>query len=378
MILLGHGPVPVLHIFWEDQMRNMLTMLLLMCLYFPLVACADTFSLAELKEAYDGQRWQRDYWTVRQENVHVDVEIALPDASSIHVLEAAYMQEGYDTSSVREGETIANSLPGSFTCTWPGTASRKAMQKQAQKMGLHEVYAEPAPLVLHFGRFDLNTAYSVNQPMTVQDAWDQMQETANRFFLGEDIQLMPHLVHAHVNPGRYKLTNSGDAALVQEIPDFKGVLFVEFDQCIGGVPVLDPDMGGSLSGWGIFRSLADYGVDTCDYHMAFQLLSDFREEERDVRLCDPGIVIHAAEQLIQEGKLRSVYCLRLGYVAISERRGQAKLKPAWIIEGELFEKAESAPKNHRTILSVGSQEETKIVFDAQTGELMETRRMSYQ
>jgi len=47
-------------------------------------------------------------------------------------------------------------------------------------------------------------------------------------------------------------------------------------------------------------------------------------------------------------------------------------------EGKLFEKATSEPKNIRTVLSVNSAEETKIIFDAQTGKLLETRRMSYQ
>ena len=45
---------------------------------------------------------------------------------------------------------------------------------------------------------------------------------------------------------------------------------------------------------------------------------------------------------------------------------------------ELFEKAKSEPDNIKTVLSIGSLEETKIIFDAQTGKLLETRRMSYQ
>jgi hypothetical protein len=66
------------------------------------------------------------------------------------------------------------------------------------------------------------------------------------------------------------------------------------------------------------------------------------------------------------------------YAAFSEEKGKVKLKPVWVIEGELFEKAKSEPKNIRTVLSVNSAEETKIIFDAQTGKLLETRRMSYQ
>ena len=126
------------------------------------------------------------------------------------------------------------------------------------------------------------------------------------------------------------------------------------------------------------RSMADYGLDSYNYHMAYQLFSDFQPKKNDVKICAPSEIIKAAETMIQEGKLRSVYSLRLGYAAFSEGKGKVKLKPVWVIEGELFEKAKSEPKNIRTVLSVNSAEETKIIFDAQTGKLLETRRMSYQ
>ena len=232
--------------------------------------------------------------------------------------------------------------------------------------------------LLQYGQFDMNTAYSVNNALTVQDALDQTQAIADRFFPGQNMRLVPHIVHAHVNPGEYKRGKTGDYELVKEVPDFKGVLFIMFDQCVDGIPVLDPGCNGCYSALCIMRSMADYGLDSYQYHMAYQFFSDFQPKKNDVKICAPSVIIKAAETMIQEGKLRSVYSLRLGYAAFSEGKGKVKLKPVWVIEGELFEKAKSEPKNIRTVLSVNSAEETKIIFDAQTGKLLETRRMSYQ
>ena len=355
--------------------RILVSLLLIITLLIGISAEAeDRFTISEIYEQYNGQRRQADYETVRNETIHVDVEISVPQADAIHVLSARYMPKGYDEANVQEGEQIVNSHAGWFSCTWPNDAFWRA----AKKKGLQEVYAEPAPMVLQYGQFEMNTAYSVNNAMTVQDTLDEMQAATDRFFPGQSIQLIPHIVHAHINPGEYKRNRTGDYDLVKEIPDYKGVLFVMFDQCVDGVPILDPDQGGSCSGWGIFRSMEDYGMDAFSYHMAFQLLSDFEVVHQNVTLCDPAIIFQATELLIQEGRLRSVYCFRLGYAAFSEGSGKEKLKPVWVIEGELFEKSTSEPKNRRTSLSVGSLEEAKILFDAQTGELLDIRRLSYQ
>ena len=355
--------------------RILVSLLLIITLLIGISAEAeDRFTISDIYEQYNGWRWQTDYETVRNETIHVDVEISVPQADAIHVLSARYMPKGYEAANVKDGENIVNNQAGWFSCAWPNDA----FWREAKKKGLQEVYAEPAPLVLQYGQFDMNTAYSVNNALTVQDALDQTQAIADRFFPGQNMRLVPHIVHAHVNPGEYKRGKTGDYELVKEVPDFKGVLFIMFDQCVDDIPVLDPDCNGSYSAWCIMRSMVDYGLDSYQYHMAYQFFSDFQPKKKDVKICAPSDIIKAAETMIQEGKLRSVYSLRLGYAAFSEGKGKVKLKPVWVIEGELFEKAKSEPKNIRTVLSVNSAEETKIIFDAQTGKLLETRRMSYQ
>ena len=314
--------------------RSFVSLLLMIVLLLIITAEAEDRSpISEIYKQYNGQPWRADYETVRKETIHVDVVVSVPQADTIQVLSARYMSTGYDEANVQEGEQIVNSHAGWFSCTWPNDA----FWREAKKKGLQEVYAEPAPLVLHYGQFDMNTAYSVNNALTVQDTLDQTQAIAERFSPGQNIRLVPHIVHAQVNPGEYRRGKTGDYELVKEIPDYKGVLFVVFDQCINGVPVLDPDCSGSYSAWCIMRSMADYGLDSYQYHIAYQLLSDFQPQKKNVKICAPSEIIKASEALIQEGKLRSVYSLRLGYAAFSKGKGKVEIKPVWVVEGELFD-----------------------------------------
>ena len=146
--------------------RIFVSLLWMTILLFGITAEAeDRFTISEIYEQYNGQRRQADYETVRNETIHVNVEISVPQADAIHVLSARYMPKGYDEANVQEGEQIVNSHAGWFSCTWPNDAFWRA----AKKKGLQEVYAEPAPMVLQYGQFEMNTAYSVNNAMTVHD-----------------------------------------------------------------------------------------------------------------------------------------------------------------------------------------------------------------
>ena len=80
--------------------------------------------------------------TVRNETIHVDVEISVPQADAIHVLSARYMPKGYEAANVKDGENIVNNQAGWFSCAWPNDA----FWREAKKKGLQEVYAEPAPI----------------------------------------------------------------------------------------------------------------------------------------------------------------------------------------------------------------------------------------
>ena len=142
--------------------RILVSLLLIITLLIGISAEAeDRFTISDIYEQYNGWRWQADYETVRNETIHVDVEISVPQADAIHVLSARYMPKGYEAANVKDGENIVNNQAGWFSCTWPNDA----FWREAKKKGLQEVYAEPASLVLQYGQFDMNTAYSVNNAL---------------------------------------------------------------------------------------------------------------------------------------------------------------------------------------------------------------------
>ena len=116
--------------------RKFVSLLWMMILLFCIAAEAENrLTISEIYDQYHGQRWQADYETVRNETIHVDVEISVPQADTIHVLSARYMPKGYDKANVQEGEQIVNSHAGWLSCTWPNDAFWRASKKK----GLQEV-----------------------------------------------------------------------------------------------------------------------------------------------------------------------------------------------------------------------------------------------
>ena len=106
--------------------------------------------------------------------------------------------------------------------------------------------------------------------------------------------------------------------------------------------------------------------------MIFCLHEKVNTVKENVGLCDPISVLTAAEELIQSGKLRKVYSMRLGYWPRKDGEGKFTLLPVWAIEGELFKNAKTEPALKYSPFTADTLEERTIVFDARTGEKLET------
>ena len=84
-----------------------------------------------------------------------------------------------------------------------------------------------------------------------------------------------------------------------------------------------------------------------------------------------GRVIAAYEELIAQGKLRSVDSLRLGYAAWDGKDGGYVLTPVWVLEGEIFASATADYKVRPTQNSDKPLEYGYVLVDARTGELID-------
>ena len=213
----------------KKKIISIMAFMLLLALTSPSYAEKGKFSISELYDQYNGYHWQGDYETARKETVHVDVVLSVPQADTIGIYEATKHPpvEGYrvDESGMKGLEIIGEenfaNATAWFSCGWPSEELRRQMEKDAKKKGLGYDNAEEQGYTLYINQFDMETCYAMNNIMTVQDAWDRINEGILRFFPGEDIEVSPSKVHAVDKAGKFKFNpkTKWDDILVKEAPD---------------------------------------------------------------------------------------------------------------------------------------------------------------
>lgn len=348
-----------------------------------------TLSIADVyQQAQTG--WHQSYHTARGETVTVDIDVAVPDVPAFPCCYAEDMQpvKGVPTDMAEYGEAATVNDPGFFRYDWPNRSIQRQWEATARKNGtMLENFGEPRALVLRYGRFDMDTAYSVNNPSTMRDAEALMAECVQTFFSDKAIELTPHWLHAHIDPGKYEKSKAvNDYEKVQDDPDFQGCLFAYFDQTINGIPVLGygyqgyadykgagmkDESKGNLGGICITQGMRDIGSEELYRSLQLKLISVTDLIAEDVPFCSLDTVIHTAEQLISAGQLRTVDSLRLGYAVWLDQTHTYKLTPTWVIEGELFADATADYRNATTILTSEPSEYANVYINAQTGELID-------
>ena len=356
-------------------------------------AAADQPSLTVAQVYEQAQSgWHQSIASVRGETVVVDIDIAVPDVETFPCYYAQDMPAvaGVPTKKndlAEEGENAFVNEDGFFRFDWPNNTVQRQWRAEAKKNGTaFDSPGEPRALMLRFGQFDKDTAYSVNNPTTMADAAKLMEECVQTYFSGMSIQLMPHQLHAHVEPGRYKKDkNTGDYVKTEDAPDFQGCLFASFDQVIDGIPVLGygyqgyagykgankkGEALGQLGGICITQGLKDMGSDALYRSLQFKLIATGEQLAKDVPLCSLETVFETAGRLIEAGRLRTVDSMRLGYVVWLDKAHTYRLMPTWVIEGELFERADKGYRTPVTILTDEPSEYANVYIDAQTGELI--------
>lgn len=240
------------------------------------------------------------------------------------------------------------------------------------------------PVIRRFNQLDWDTPYAFNNPATVREADARMKAAWARYFPDEEIALIPHWVHAYGEMRSYD--SKADVYSGDPWPEFQGPLMVYFDQVLRGIPLLGysaesfTQYSGPVKketrtyagGIAILQGLEDIGMEGLFSSMQYSLLKEQREIARDLPLCSLKQAMGAYEELIAQGKLRTVESLRLGYVAWFNK-GEPEsftLLPAWVLEGELFREADDERRMPLTQSAAVSLEYGPILVNAQTGEFI--------
>lgn len=336
--------------------------------------------------------WKNEYTSVRGERIQVDVEIVIPDADVFPCLEAEYSDPSsvLPTTKKNAESTLKNdfefsNFKGQFVFAWPSRTEQSKMIKTSKKNGSYlSISGEPRHLIMAYGQFKNDIPYAVNNPTTVDTASAMLNEYTQQYFGWLNISFIPRYVEAHIDPGKYKYNKqTGDYDKVEDTPDFEGCLFVRYDQLIDNIPVLGysydgmfdlnraTEALGMLGADVITQGMHYLGSDDLYRHVVIKLLQVSKITRIDVPLVPVSKVIQAAEEYIMDGKLRSVDCLRLGYVAWLNKDGSFKLMPTWVIAGEVFPDAQTGSRFPKNIFDEKPIEYQYLYINAQTGEVID-------
>lgn len=345
-----------------------------------------TRTLADLRaETADG--WHQTY-EAHGRTITVDIPVQVPETDAIAALvaEPLPLRGGIpDTTGKADGCDVEDHFfcneRGFFRVDTPSQAELRSFIRSRKQQDPPRGYDTP-PVIIRFNELDWDTAYSYKLSATLRDADMLMKNTLETYFADETILLTPHWVHARNGCRRYDEKAgafSGDCWEETRVP-----LIAYFDQVLDGIPVLTSaaeafnryvdtkvEEQGSIHFGGI-AILQDEGMSELYTSAQFNnMLKVNSVLSENVPLCGFATVLASCEQLITEGRLRSVSSLRLGYVAWYGKNGSYTLIPTWVLEGELFENATSEYQTRVTEATPTSLEFGALLFDAQTGEFID-------
>ena len=128
---------------------------------------------------------------------------------------------------------------------------------------------------------------------------------------------------------------------------------------VGGTAILQNMPDGS----GLFQSAQ------------FHLVSVRETLLPDLPLCSLSEVLQTYETLIEQGLLRQVTGLRLGYVSWEAEDGSLTLTPAWVLTGDLYASADAPDRQVFKNMDPRIPEHGCVIVSALTAELIDPARL---
>lgn len=246
----------------------------------------------------------------------------------------------------------------------------------------------------------VNDVYAENQSFSLQDAIDFLQNMTERMYSTEGVGCLPYLAGIksckYYNEGKAGTISLGSPIDCGELTE-KGGYYIESWQTLRNIPVFMgverpfSKVGNqyvqavlSNSSWII---VGEYITDDYYVCVSTSIWGETRQLSSDTQLCSFDKIQRAIERWIQEGKIRDVYSIALGYAIFANPEQKYPNNedaytveylalPTWCVEckyaengtKELTETAQDsldAPSYHN------ERGWKNILINAQTGEIID-------
>lgn len=321
-------------------MKKLISSLLLLCIGFPAVlaqAAPDYVSIVELRdEVADG--WHQTY-EAHGRTIRMEVDrIVLPDVDRIPILQVA----GVEALSPDRLSTyaVAENLDNRLAYSVGGIGINNFYDGNKMLVKQDRVYTSE----------DIDLSYHADgNDLSIQEAIDIVIDSLERAY-GEELSEVIKIQSARVDGKVYKYDAKcrifGDPI---DHPDNIGRYELQFWQTLQDVPVLCTG-GGSFNYLKndvpyLFSSISAGILDSEEYGVNANLVKTTMVVQDDSPLRPFKDIKQTLEALIEEGRVRSIEDIRLGYVLYcdSEKAEINWAIPTWVCRAEFYDDADQEP-----------------------------------
>jgi hypothetical protein len=340
-------------------------------------ANADTFyTLPKLIEQAKAG-WHETY-QAHGRTIAVDITPLLPEAEQFPVLYCSWKQD-WDLVP-KDGEKHDLEVNGQ-----PHMAENRGYQFLVKKpangredvawtVNVNGKAVKVQPYRVYYPPFDQDKAYIPANKTTLGEITEMTKEIMKGLGIDENF-----LWKEPKEFGTHSFYEKND----KENPLAPGIGFITWDQALKGIPIIG-DLRSNIAK--TFIDITFQNKDSCGWN--FILWNIDSEIAEDVPLCGFDKVIKALEKEIEDGRLRAVFEIKLGYGQFNEdgasddyRRlpgweRRYYLKPIWRVHGIWVKNAKSSTEDlilgdepgYRNVRN--SAHQTFISIDAQTGKII--------
>ncbi len=365
-------------------------------LLLPTLACGEAYTIGEVRgQVEELERWIQTYTDDYGREVAVDVAPIVPEAGAIPiktmdnpVLPIEDVWKIFDPDMMKQEKmedgirmTYYNSDTNEKAVVYSCTIGGNLVFIQYDDLNT-KIEGDPKELESYSGKLycsnevDRSYPYLSGYDLTVQNCIDRANENLQAFF--PDYELDLDIVWAEVIPNTRALYACTLRQNVEDIPILMGagdpVFGVSEKEIDFELPENWRHQG--VVYWGSFiRSYYDFfAFADGGYQIQFRPLKQTGELAEDVPLCSLKEVIAHIEKQIENGHIRKIHAMRLGYCCYLGENEEIVLYPVWEVECDYFYNPRKEARNYREMQNIAvtnGLDYHTMIFNAQTGEFMD-------
>ena len=356
--------------------------LALVTVLLPLAGYADQayYSIREIYEQ-SPDRWQGEYTNARGETVMVDCPIIVPDAETAPVLRAiwyppldnAFQREFAAPSKADANRYMASSKDDTtiFMYNYQNIWTERDINRKHRDARAYFLWED----------IEWDKSCAFQNPLTVREAFEVIDGKAREIYTRYGGYGYYPIEPAYGVWTSYVTDKNGTPERDIGYYGFWGF------ETIRGIPVL----GSTRVGFGAIdcgnpsESISEVkyyvlNVEAEDgYGFAAHLMAEEELLHEDIPLMHFQVAKPQIEQLIEEGRVRTIYNVRLGYEIYLEpdhNQEHFRLVPSWVVECAYYDSAKEETETYNDDQPdyTVHQHFRKLIVNAQTGKLLDPAR----